>query len=63
MPVPTRIVLWDEGLLGKYGERIAQAPLPEPIQIVRAGAGFEARMTALDQAARALLHATRGESA
>lgn len=63
VPVPTRIVLWDEGLLGKYGERIAQAPLPEPMQIVRAGPGFEARMTALDQAAHALLHATRRESA
>ena len=61
VPVPTRIVLWDEGLLGEYGERIAQAPLPEHIQIVRAGTGFEARMTTLAQAAHALLHATRRE--
>ncbi len=52
---PTRILLWDDGMLGKYSERLASAELPASMEIRRAGAGMEARLDMLGEAAAELL--------
>ncbi len=61
--VPTRIVLWDDGLLGAYGERIANASLPENITVLRASTGMPARMATVEAAVDELLHAATGAPA
>ena len=55
LAVPARIVQWQDGLLGKYGERPASAPLPSNVVVRRAGPGMEARMECLGQAAHELM--------
>ena len=53
--VPTRIVLWDDGMLGPYGERVAEAELPANITVLPAASGMEARLAVLGQAAASLM--------
>ena len=55
LTVPTRILLWEEGLLGEYGERVADIALPPVVSIHRAGTGMETRFHALEAAAQELL--------
>lgn len=53
--VPVRIVHWEDSILGEYGERIASASLPENIVVRHAGAGMDARLSTLRDAAAELL--------
>lgn len=53
--VPVRLVLWKDGLLGEYGQRLADATLPENISVVHAAGGMPERMRAVSQAAQELI--------
>ncbi|MEM6606408.1 MAG: alpha/beta hydrolase [Pseudomonadota bacterium] len=52
---PVHIVVWDDGLLGAYTERIASADLPQNFTVHRASSGMQARMEKLRKAANDLL--------
>lgn len=53
--VPTRIVLWDDGILGDYSERLSAAELPQNITIQRTSSGMPARMQGVHAAATELI--------
>lgn len=57
IPVNTRIILWEEGLLGEYGERVGHLALPEHVVVRRAGAGMDARFATLIESAAELRQA------
>jgi len=59
--VPTRIVLWEDGVLGSYGERIDSVALPDNTRVVHAAPGMEARLSAVRDAALELLAMQQGE--
>ncbi|GAB5415120.1 MAG: hypothetical protein Cons2KO_27230 [Congregibacter sp.] len=59
--ISTRIVLWEDGLLGEYGERLASAELPGNMLVRRAPAGMPQRMQTVIDSARELLE-LRGSS-
>ncbi len=51
LAVNTHVLLWEDGLLGEYGERVGTVALPDCVAIRKAGAGMEARLaTLLDSA-------------
>jgi pimeloyl-ACP methyl ester carboxylesterase len=53
--VPTQVILWDDGLLGEYAQRLRDTKLPDTIVLRRAGTGLPARLEALQEAAATLL--------
>ncbi|MCY4265591.1 MAG: alpha/beta hydrolase [Gammaproteobacteria bacterium] len=55
LTMPTRIILWSDGLLGDYGERVTSAPLPANVQVQRAVSGMNSRLNSLQKAAVELL--------
>jgi pimeloyl-ACP methyl ester carboxylesterase len=58
--VPTQVILWDDGLLGEYAQRLRDTKLPDTIVLRRAGTGMSARLEALQEAAATLLTARAG---
>ncbi|MFT7287674.1 MAG: pimeloyl-ACP methyl ester carboxylesterase [Halieaceae bacterium] len=59
--VATRIVLWEDGVLGSYGERIGAVSQPDNIRVIRAASGMQARLSAVRRAAVELLPMHQGD--
>lgn len=58
LQVPTHILLWEDGLLGPWGERVAALSLPPYVRLARAGTGIAARLERLTESAQALANET-----
>ncbi|EED31068.1 hypothetical protein NOR53_2607 [gamma proteobacterium NOR5-3] len=55
LTLPTQVILWTDGLLGEYAQRLREVDLPDAIVLRNAGSGMSARFEALQEAAATLL--------